>query len=194
MFINKNKNIHVILGNGPSLDGYRTIKNATVWGINRIFLAPIKVDNYLALDRHLWRFEGKRIEQLKATKYYLPERYKDLAEIAIHQHKIKTFTYAEKPTDFLKDNKIGHGYTSVFATIQLAILDGATEIQFFGVDFASETNRSHFYGLVQRSPKFWTLGKKSFLIALNKLDELGIKFKVNSHLFNRDISKQKEAI
>jgi len=179
-------NCHVILGNGPSLESYRPIKNTVVWGVNRIYLAPtIKIDNYLALDRHLWRHEGKRIEQTKASFYFVPTRYKELAEMSIHQHKLKTFEYAQEPTAFLKEGQIGHGYTSVFATIQLAILAGAKEIQFFGVDWRPDKDRSHFYGTPQRSSKFWELGKKSFLIALDWLDQNNIPYKVNSHLFER---------
>ena len=184
---------HVILGNGPSLDEYKEIPGTTVWGVNRIFLAPIRIDYFLALDRHLWRHEVKKIEATKAKKYYLPARYKELAEMSIHMHKIETFDYAENPTDFLKDGKIGHGYTSVFAATQLAILAGAKEIQYFGVDWKAEPDRTHFYGTAQRRHKFWELGKKSFLVALNWLEKNNVPYRVNSHLFDRDLADSRKA-
>jgi len=166
-----------------------------VWGINRIYLAKdlgLNIDYYIALDKHLWQQEGIKLASLNAKKYFVPERYVNVAKEKIHHWKIETFKYGSNPTNF-DTEFIGHGYTTVVAATQLAVKEGATEIQYYGVDWTKDkhdSGKSHFYGNAQRSDKFWELGKKNFIQVLKWLDSLNVRYQVNSDLFMLDGSEK----
>jgi hypothetical protein len=198
---------HIILGNGPGLNLYQDVlisllktKQYKVWGVNRIYRFDLfkdskdnkdskdKLTNYIALDRHLWQNEKDKIFKLRADKYYCCDRYLELLRETHHQSKIETFRYTKNPYTFsVTPGLVGHGYTTTYAAIQLAVQQGAKEIQLFGVDFAKLNEVSHFYGTSKRTEKFWSWGKESMLKAMSECEKLNIEIICNT--FNKELNK-----
>jgi hypothetical protein len=190
----------VICGNGPTLpiflDKIIALSNKSmVWGVNRIYtIKEIKVDYYIALDKHLWRFEWQNLLEIKPLKYFILNRYYELARERIHAHKLESFEYGNNPLEFsTTPGIVNHGYNSVFAAIQIAVMQGARKLEVFGVDFKNFDGKSHCYGQAHRNEKCWKYGRKSILEAIRFCKNNNIEITINSPVFEHDNSESQNS-
>lgn len=192
-YINKvfprRKEIALVLGNGPSLPCYQKqieslSPNAILFGVNRIFLFDVRIDYFVALDKFVWKHDFDSIWNLHCKTYFSVKRYTtpsfylDNLEL-LPRHK-DPFHFATKWGD-----QVGHGYTSVFPCMQLAVMSGAKEIHVFGVDCKpNQDGKTHFYGSCNRRGRIWQNIRKGVDAGLENLKKLGIQYQVHSELYH----------
>lgn len=185
----------VILGNGPSMPRFTgefqdiMAKNSpVVFGVNRIFKDEYgdfrPVDYYLAIDKTCWRYDAAEIRGLNCSRYFMYQRYHQVAEIP----RLVLFSLNTDPLHVAREHgeNMGHGFTSVLPCLQLALMQGATRIHFFGIDCGPDKDgKSHVHCSIRRSDKKWKFLAKGFLNGLDALDRYGIQYTVHSDIFQR---------
>lgn len=182
--------IVIILGNGPSLTDYLSeieglaYNGAAIFGVNRIYLldAPFRVHYFVALDKILWEMESHNIHKRMFARHFCPQRYIQFADLT----RLVPFEFAGKPRNFAMNwgECLGHGYTSVYAAMQLAFMIRPSEIRIYGVDYShGKDGKSHFWGTTKRKHATWQRGLESTLQGIEILKRKGITTTIRSHLF-----------
>ena len=187
----KNYKEVLILGNGPTLkDNLQEIldyqsRGVVVFGVNRIFLSEeIRTDYYVALDRHLWRHNFEDILSQNCQHYFAGKMYYPKMQ---QVENLSVIEYSNNPLDFATKwgQKIGHGHTSVYAAMQLAVIAGAEKIDIFGVDGGPDkSGKTHFFGSRNRKEKAWNAINRGITAGLEKLSQLGIPYQIHSEVYH----------
>jgi len=190
--------VAVILGNGNSLisslfnvDFHFLQKNRSpvIFGVNRIFHSVYSdfkpVHYYLALDRTCWHNHSNEIRGMKCLKYFILDKFVRAADISA----LVQFNLGSNQFSFSSDasNPIGHFNTSIAPCAQLAVMQGAKEIHFFGVDCKPAENglvHPHDIQVHERKEKTWNamkIGITNLLVSLRKLE---ISYTIHSEYFD----------
>lgn len=186
----------IILGNGPSMRRFAaqftslySATNPSVWGVNRVCLADYSafrpVNYYIALDRACWKTYPGEISALGATCFCPARRW--TAENLPDNYVV--FDIAGEPFAFAREYsteaKIAHGFTSVYACMQLAVISGAKRIDLFGVDGGrpDADGMTHAHGAVQRGEKIWLNIMRGIVAGVKHLQAIGIDCNIHSDIF-----------
>lgn len=197
----KRSRIAIILGNGPSLTDpsvnyaleFQKIlaeKNPVVFGVNRIFKDDYTlyrpVHYYYAVDRTCWRQYDSEITKLKPLRCFIYHRYLNNVE---NIPRMVSFDLNSDPNYIsnVRLDKLGHNYTSMAGATQLALMQGAEEIYFFGIDCAPDKDgKTHAHGNERRKEKQWKNITNGTINILKKLRSLDITYIVYSNIFSFD--------
>lgn len=203
----KRSEVAIVLGNGPSLtgtekdfaadfEGIIVAKDPVVIGVNRIFKPDYNrfrpVHYYIALDRRCPQEYWAELRELRCLRYFIYERYQ-IARIP----RICTFGTNSDYQMVSRDRRIapGHNFTSVSPATQLALMQGAKEIHFFGTDCAPDKDgKTHGHGNMRRKQKQWNNIVKGTLHTLERLREYGISYVVHSDIFAFEDVKEFSAV
>lgn len=180
----------LILGNGTSLNEYlpeirAKVGNCKIFGVNRVYMLDIPYDYYLAIDKKCW---GEFAEFPKNTRFFIQTKYNSLPNVS-KITKLTNFNLFKQPFEFnrfvdLCNIEIGHGFSSVYAAIQICLAHNPSKISIYGVDFSLGKNgNTHFYGFRNRTEKSWKLGKQGILQAYNIIKDMKIDVEIYSELF-----------
>lgn len=186
--------IAIVIGNGTSVkkykDEFKSLKKQApiVFGVNRIFFPAYEdffpIDYYLALDRTCWHNHSKDLQVLKCLRYFVYVRYNQVAQV----NNLVQFELSKNPMDFSTDSKLsmGHNHTSIAPCVQLAVMQGAKTIHFFGVDCKPDGGIIHAHDTIQnhRTEKVWQVMSKGVRNILENLRRLGISYQIHSDLFD----------
>lgn len=183
----------IVLGNGPSLlrfsDKFHSIierDDVIVFGVNRIFKEANKiyrpVHYYFAQDRTCYAQYWQKIREMKPVRAFIYKRYHQVARVP----RLVTFDLNPNPYFFStnKNENMGHHYTSPVGPTQLAVMQGANKIYFFGIDCTPDKDgKTHSHGHMRRNEKQWKNicgGIKAMLASLRKNS---ISYEIISDLF-----------
>ncbi len=183
----------IVLGNGPSMCNFEAKfqeilarHNPIVVGVNRIFKEENKpyrpVHYYVAADRTLWQNHWQDLKDLRALRYFCYARFQQKALV----DDVVTIEFNTDNKTVSRDQKIqmGHNHTSTALAAQMALIQGAEQIYFFGVDCAPDKDgKTHNHGNERRKKAQWDNITKGFLHVLEKLREYNIGYIVYSDIF-----------
>lgn len=195
----KQSRVAVVLGNGPSMVDSPEFprefmmllaqENPVVFGVNRIFRKEYQeyrpIHYYVAADRSLYQYQLQDIKALNPLRFFMYDRYARDANMS----RLISFT---TNTDYQvvsrsQDVPVGHNSTSPAIAVQLALMQGAQEIHFFGIDCRpSIDGKTHGHGNERRKEKQWRLITGGLLHVLEKLREYNVSYHVHSDLFEHN--------
>lgn len=153
----------LVMGNGPSINTFdlRLEDYDFIIGVNRIFKKIKKINMYVALDKRCWTDFLPEIIGLQSEFYITSEKY------------VNIFTTSQLPLLGLKftgeENSLkglGHGYSSIYPALTLALFFFPKHIDIIGVDFVPG-NTTHFYGNRNISLSRFSLMQKCFINLIN---------------------------
>lgn len=183
----------IVLGNGPSIVRFsndfgreRDNNDAVIIGVNRIFVNTYlffrPIHYYIAIDRTCWREDRNALKALKCERYFMYERFHQAANYP----RMCFFDLNSDPWHVAKtrDHKPGHNFTSMAPATQLALMQGAERIVYFGIDCAPDSDgQTHAHGTMRRQAKQWANVRAGTANVLKRLREYGVEYTIYSDIY-----------